>query len=72
MSHVFSGHNVLYPVTLRGPVRYRGRSYTLECWSMEPTDAASAFRAFSKVDHPDQRMLADQPKLVEYKAFSPE
>ena len=72
MPHVFGDHNV--PI-LR---RYTGQFDTedgliiLECWSMEPTDAATAFRAFFKTDHPDRSSLSDKTKMTEYEAFSPE
>ncbi len=35
----------------------------LECWSMEPTGAAIAFREFFTVDHPNRSKLTDQTRL---------
>ena len=38
----------------------------LECWSMEPSDAAKAFSAFFLVDHPNRIRLSDQTRLAEH------
>ena len=72
MPHVFGDHNV--PILRRYTAQFDTEDgpIILECWSMEPTDAASAFRGFFKTDHPDHRSLSDKSKLAEYKGFSPE
>ena len=72
MPHVLGDHNraivELYLAefdTEEGPL-------ILECWSMDPMDAAIAFRKFFSDDHPDRKQLSDNSRLKEHEAFSNE
>ena len=38
----------------------------LECWSMDPVNAAAAFMKFFSVDHPDRSRLTDRTRLDEH------
>ena len=62
MPHFLGDHNAPIVELYVGEFETKGGgSVILECWSLEPVDAADAFRRFFDVanDHPDYQPLSD-------------
>lgn len=72
MPHVLGDHNRPIVELYAAEFETEDGPLILECWSMEPSDAALAFKRFFEDDHPDRRNLTDPSQLGEADAFSHE
>lgn len=63
MVHLLGDHNRPIVERYAGEFETEGGQTILECWSMEPHDAAIAFRNFFSVGHPDVLPLLDRSRL---------
>ena len=70
MSHILGDHNrSIVELYIAEFVTDDGNTI-LECWGLEPSDAAKGFREFFSANHPDRMQLVDRTRLDEYPSSS--
>ena len=66
MPHIFGDHNRPIVEFYLAELGTEDGAVILECWSMEPTDAAMAFHDFFTLRHPGYSKLTDLALLKEH------